>query len=52
MVANQLSSLAYSNRNPDCYSYNVYQKTKKIETQFKCLGDFLDDAARLTPKKN
>jgi len=39
-------------RNQGCYSYNVYQKTKKIETQFKCLGDFLDDAARLTPKKN
>ncbi len=34
----------------NCFSYEVYKKTKQFETQLKCMVDFLDDAARLTPE--
>ena len=29
-----------------CFSYEVYKNTNNIVTQFKCLGDLLNDAAR------
>ncbi len=32
-----------------CFSYDVYKNTSELYTQFKCLADFLDDAASLTP---
>ena len=31
-----------------CYSYEVYKNTDNLATQFKCMVDFLEDAARLT----
>ncbi len=33
-----------------CFSYEVYKNTKQLETQLKCMVDFLEDAARLTPE--
>ncbi len=32
-----------------CFSYEVYKNTKELYTQFKCLADFLDEAASLIP---
>ncbi len=32
-----------------CFSYEVYENTEIFETQLKCMVDFLEDAARLTP---
>ncbi len=31
-----------------CFSYEVYKNTENLATQFKCMVDFLEDAARLT----
>ncbi|MBR5124396.1 MAG: hypothetical protein IKU90_04620, partial [Clostridia bacterium] len=31
-----------------CFSYEVYKNTDELATQFKCMVDFLEDAARLT----
>ncbi len=31
-----------------CFSYEVYKNTANLATQFKCMVDFLEDAARLT----
>ena len=31
-----------------CFSYEVYKNTDNLTTQFKCMVDFLEDAARLT----
>ncbi len=31
-----------------CFSYEVYRNTKQLETQLRCMVDFLEDAARLT----
>ncbi len=32
-----------------CYVYEVYKNTDELYTQLKCLADFLDQAAELTP---
>ncbi len=34
----------------ECFSYELYAYTDRFETQLRCLADFLDDAARLTPE--
>ncbi len=33
-----------------CFSYEVYMNTSELYTQLKCLADFLDKAAALTPE--
>ncbi len=33
----------------ECFSYEVYKNTTELTTQLKCMVDFLEDAARLTP---
>ncbi len=34
----------------NCFSYEVYKNTDEFVTQLKCMADFLEDAARLTPE--
>ncbi len=33
----------------NCYSYEVYKNTGELVTQLRCMVEFLEDAARLTP---
>ncbi len=33
-----------------CFSYELYKNTEELTTQLKCMVDFLEDAARLTPE--
>ncbi len=35
----------------NCFSYELYKNTSELTTQLKCMVDFLEDAARLTPEK-